>query len=246
MTTNETAVPQTLALIPARGGSRRLPRKNILPLLGKPLIAWAIETALACPVIDRVVVTTEDQEIAEVAIQSGAEVPFMRPPELAADDVPGIQAVLHAVRWLEDHERYCPDYVVRLSATTPLCSSADIQAALDVAQGRSADVVISVHPAEEHPLWAREMTSDGRLVNFLNMKPESTQRQKLPLVYAPNGAINLYRRAVLLEQSGISDLTYAYIMPVERALDIDTAWHFHLAELILKDHLQQQAGTDSG
>jgi len=232
-------MPRTLALIPARGGSKGLPRKNIALLLGKPLIAWTIEAARACALIDRVVVTTEAEEIAAVAREWGAEAPFMRPAELAADDVPGIHALVHAVEWLQEHQDYHADYVMSLVATSPLRTAEDIGAAIRLAEAHHADVVSSVHPAQEHPYWAQRITPDGWLVPFLDIQPASTQRQKLPPVYALNGAIWLARTEVLMQHLGVSERTYGYVIPAERALDIDTAWHLYLAELILKD--QQKA-----
>ena len=119
-----------LAVVPARGGSKRLFRKNVQPLAGKPLVAWTIEAARAARSIVRVVVSTEDDEIAKCAVAHGAEVPIMRPAELAADETPGIEPILHMVRWLETQEGYCPDVVMILQPTSPLRTSDDIEASL--------------------------------------------------------------------------------------------------------------------
>lgn len=226
-----------LAIIPARGGSKGLPRKNLARLLGKPLIAWTIETAVACTAIDRVVVSTEDEEIATIARYFGAETPFVRPSELAKDDTPTTDVLIHAVEWLNENEAYLPDYIMCLQPTSPLRTTADILLAIQTAHDLRADVVVSVHPVQEHPYWVKRIMDDGCLANFL-VEPMPSQRQNLPPAYALNGSIYLYRTQVLLQYRGDSARTYPYIMPLDRSLDIDTPWQLHLAELILKDKLK--------
>lgn len=218
-----------------------MPRKNIRQLASKPLIAWTIETALSSQCLDRVIVSTEDYRIAEVARTFGAEVPFMRPLELSQDNSPGIDAVLHAIHWLADHEDYRPEYVMLLQPTSPLLSPEDIQKAIQIIQDKQADSVVSVTTAHQHPYWMKTISQDGRLVDFLSMERSYVRRQDLPTAYALNGAIYIARRGVLLERSSFyGDNTLAYVMPPERSLDIDTPWDFHLAELILKDNLQHE------
>jgi len=218
-----------------------VPRKNIRQLASKPLIAWTIETALSSQCLDRVIVSTEDYRIAEVARTFGAEVPFMRPLELSQDNSPGIDAVLHAIHWLADHEDYRPEYVMLLQPTSPLLSPEDIQKAIQIIQDKQADSVVSVTTAHQHPYWMKTISQDGRLVDFLSMERSYVRRQDLPTAYALNGAIYIARRGVLLERSSFyGDNTLAYVMPPERSLDIDTPWDFHLAELILKDNLQHE------
>ena len=225
-----------LAVIPARSGSKGIPRKNLAKVAGKPLVAWTIETALACPLLDRVIISTDDSEIADVACCYGAEAPFLRPSELAQEDTPGIEPILHAVHWLDEHEGYRPDYVMVLQPTSPLRTAEDIKTAVQLAQERQADGVVSVCPAHQHPYWMKRITEDGRLADFLSLDHAYTQRQELPPIYALNGAIYLTRREVLLERRTFyTDRTYGYIMPLERSLDIDTPWDLHLADLILKD-----------
>jgi len=234
-------IQTTLAIVPARGGSKSIPRKNIVPVAGKPLIAWTIEIALAAPVLDRVIVSTDDPEIADVASRHGAEVPFLRPAQLAQDDTPGIEPVLHAVRWLDEHESYRPDYVMVLQPTSPLRTSQDIEAAVQLAREWQADGVVSVCPAHQHPYWMKSITEDGRLTDFLPLDRVCACRQALPPVYALNGAVYLARREVLLAlETFYTDRTYAYIMPPERSLDIDTPWDLYVAELILKDRMQRE------
>ena len=221
-----------LALVVARGGSASIPRKNLALLAGKPLIAWTIEAALRCKAIDRVVVSTDDEEIAAVAHEHGAETPFMRPPELARDDTPTMPVVLHALHQLNT-EGYVPDAVVLLQPTSPLRTSEDIAAAIALAHERSADSVVSVSPTPSHPHLAKRVTADGRLEDFM-AHPPVVRRQELEPVYALNGAIYLTRLEILLEkQTFYGPKTYAYVMPPERSIDVDTPWDLHLCDLVL-------------
>jgi CMP-N,N'-diacetyllegionaminic acid synthase len=225
-----------LGIIPARSGSKSIPRKNIVVLAGKPLIAHTIQAALDAKHTDRVIVSTDSQEIADVARLFGAEVPFLRPPELAQDDTPGIEPILHAVRWLSDNDDYHPDYVMVLQPTSPLRTAEDIKAAVQLAQKQHADSVVSVCPVRQHPYWMKRITDDGRLVDFLSLDRTYAARQDLPPVYALNGAIYLIRREILLErQTFYTEHTYAYVMPLERSVDIDTEIDFKLAELLMRE-----------
>lgn len=229
-----------LVLIPARGGSKGIPQKNIRPLADKPLIAYTIDAAQQSACIERIIVTTDDSQIAGIARQWGAECPFLRPPHLAQDDTPGIAPVIHAIKWLEEHQSYRPDYVVLLQPTSPLRESQDITAAYQLALKNNADAVVSVSAAENHPYWTKTLNQDGRLKNFLDTDEQYQCRQDLPAVYALNGAIYIVRRDVLLaEETFLPEKTYGYVMQPERSLDIDTQWDFHLAELIMKSHLNE-------
>jgi CMP-N,N'-diacetyllegionaminic acid synthase len=225
-----------LAIIPARAGSRGIPQKNIALVAGKPLIAWTIAAAQATPGLHRVIITTNCEKIAAVGRQYGAEVPFLRPEPLALDDTPGIYPILHALRWLEEHEAYKPDYVMCLQPTSPLRNSVDISGAIDLAAEKKADAVVSVTPVLHHPAWVKRVDDSGRLQEFLPPKGGDFQRQNLPPLYALNGAIYLARRQVLMEQeTWYTSDTYAWLMPPERSLDVDTPWDLYLAELILRD-----------
>lgn len=226
-----------IGLITARGGSKAIPRKNIKPLAGKPLIAWTIQAALASRRVERVIVSTDDDEIAQVAREWGAEVPFMRPPELAEDDSPHHDVVIHAMRWLESQPAAPPpDYVMLLQPTSPLRTAEDIDGAVALAAERDADAVVSVCPAHHHPYFSKQIAPDGRLLDFMERPEGYLPRQKLPPVYSLNGAIYLVRRKILLERDDwYTDRTYAYIMPPERSVDIDSPWDLHLVELILRD-----------
>lgn len=224
-----------LALVVARGDSKSIPRKNLAPVAGRPLIVWTIDAALRCPALNRIVVSTDDVEIAAVSRTYGAEAPFIRPAELARDDTPTMPVVMHALKWLADEEGYIPDRVMLLQPTSPLRTSEDITAVLALADERRADSVISVSEASTHPHLAKRITREGLLIDFMD-HPAVERRQDLELVYALNGAIYLASRSLLLRsQSFYAERTHAYIMPPERSLDVDTAWDLHLCDLILRD-----------
>lgn len=217
---------RVLGLIPARGGSKGLRRKNVLSIAGKPLIAWTIEAALAAGSIDRVVVTTDDAEIAEVAAAHGAEVPFRRPAELARDETPGIEPVLHAIEVLPGYEM-----VVLLQPTSPLRMAHDIEGA--VAMAGSGAMVVSVTEAP-HAGWIFPMAPDGRL--GIGPNQPAARRQDMPKQYMLNGAIYVARcDALCASRRFLDDGTLGYVMPVERSVDIDGPSDWRLAELLLAD-----------
>lgn len=222
-----------LAVIPARGGSKALPRKNVAPFCGKPLIAWTIRAAQESSGVSRIVVTTDDREIADVAARHGADVPFMRPAELASDTAPGNAAVFHTLQWLEEHEHYRPGVVVLLQPTSPLRTGVDIDAALHLLEERAADSVVSVAAVDHHPQWMKTIDAGGWLRNFLDQSPSAVVRQQLSPVYRLNGAIYA-ARVDSLRTAGdwYTPRTAAYVMPAERSVDIDSPWDFKLAEMI--------------
>jgi CMP-N,N'-diacetyllegionaminic acid synthase len=223
---------KTLALIPARGGSKGIPRKNIKQIAGKPLIAWTIEAALRSSLLDIVVVSTDDPEIAEVARQAGAQVPFIRPSILAQDDTPGIDAVLHALDQLPQY-----DSVLLLQPTSPLRTTEDIDACLHLAFERNAQSVVSVSEPETHPYWTYRLTKSQTLEPMIDAVPVA-RRQDLPTVMALNGAM-YFADVKWLRSSGgfMGPETLAYVMTRERSIDLDTALDWKLAELLLKEFL---------
>lgn len=225
-----------IGLIPARGGSKSIPRKNIKLLAGKPLIAWTIEAALQSHRLSRVIVSTDDAEIAQVARECGAETPFLRPSELANDDSSSISVVLHAIHWLEEREGFLPDYVLLLQPTSPFRSVQDICAAIELAEDRKAIAVIGVSEAERHPYLCKRILDDGTLADFVTSDLAYLRRQDLPPAYALNGAVYLNRRESLLRDHSFHPSgALAYVMPIERSLEIDTPWDWRVAELILQD-----------
>jgi N-acylneuraminate cytidylyltransferase/CMP-N,N'-diacetyllegionaminic acid synthase len=230
-----------LAIIPARGGSKSVPLKNIALVAGKPLIAFTLEAALTARCIERTIVTTDSPEIAEVARRYGAEVPFLRPSELAQDDTPGLVPILHAARWLQAQEGHVPEYIMCLQPTSPLRTRVDIEAAVSLAAEREAEAVISVAPVHQHPYWMQRIDPAGRLQPYDPQGAETVRRQALPPVYALNGAIYLARLETLLARgTWYTEETYAYVMPAERSLDVDTAWDLRLAEAILRERAQYE------
>jgi CMP-N,N'-diacetyllegionaminic acid synthase len=233
---------ETLAVIPARGGSKRVPWKNIQPVGGRPLIAWTIEAARSAPGITRIVVSTDSVEIADVARHYGAEVPMLRSSSLARDETPGIEPVVHAVEWLDEHERYRPDCVALLQPTSPLRTAADVEAALALMWTRNSDAVVSVCPASHPCSWLKRVGDDGRLLDLDGDAARRPADDDGPPVYVLNGSLYVVRYETLMARRSFYDeRTYAYVMPIERSLDVDSPWDLHVADLLLTDRVRQWA-----
>lgn len=223
-----------LGLIPARGGSKGVPRKNVRAFGGKPLIAWTLDTAQACALLDRVVVSTDDQEIADTARSFGADVPFMRPAELAGDDVTDLPVCKHALNWLAENEQYQPDLVVWLRPTAPLRAVIDIATAVSMLRDSNADSLRSVCAVEHHPYWMYSM-SDGMLKPLLQGIETPMQRQALPTVFRLNGVVDAVRASRIPDRGHLfQGRMLGYVMPHERSVDIDHEIDFSIAELYLK------------
>jgi CMP-N-acetylneuraminic acid synthetase len=213
-----------------------MPRKNILPLAGKPLIAWTIEAARSSRFLSRVLLSTDAPEIAAVAAAWGAEIPFMRPAELAGDTTPHVLVVEHAIRWLEEAEGSRPEYVLMLQPTSPLRTAEDIDGVITFAREREAIAVVSVSPMDRHPYLSKRILADGTLAEFVTSDIAYLRRQDLPPAYALNGALYLNRSDSLLrDHTFVPPGVLGYVMPPERSLDVDTLWDFHLVEMILRD-----------
>ena len=224
-----------LGLIPARGGSKGIPGKNIKYLAGKPLIAWTIESALKSKTCSRLIVTTDDEKIARVAREWGADVPFIRPKILATDTSTSISVVEHALIWLEENEQNFPEYIMLLQPTSPLRTRADICNCVDIARTKKAIAVVSVCEANPHPYIVKKISETGTLENFIPMEKVYDRRQDMPLAYALNGAIYLNRCDSLLSTHSFTpEGTLAYIMPKERSIDIDSPVDFQIAEFLLQ------------
>lgn len=215
-----------LALIPARGGSKSVPRKNIIPLFGKPMIAWAIEHALAATHVTRVIVTTDDEEIAAIARAYGAEVPFIRPSELAQDWSLDIEFHRHAIEWLRDNEGYTPDMVINLRPTPPSRQPAVIDKAIEVfAAHPDVDSLRSVHLAEQSPFKMWTIEENGLMRPAASLpgirEPYNQPRQKLPLVYWQDGYIDITRPRVILEQNSTTGRAILPFIIEKPAADVD-------------------------
>ena len=229
-----------IAIIPARGGSKGLPGKNIRPLAGKPLIAWTIDAAKKVKAIDRVIVSTDDKKIAAAARRSGAEVPFMRPAKLARDRSTTLSAIQHAVSWLKTHENYQPDVIVLLQPTSPLRDAGEIQKAMALLQKSKADSVVSLCLAEHSPHWMKVLKGN-RVYPLLKNAKENSRRQDLPPVYHINGAIYITRYKTLMTQKRILGRdTRAFVMDAASSVDIDTPLDFKTAEMILREKKNAQ------
>lgn len=219
-----------LAIIPARGGSKGIPRKNIKILAGKPLIAWTIEEAKKSKFIDRLILSSEDDEIIKVAQEWGCEVPFVRPVELARDDTPGIEPVIHAINTIE--EKY--DYVVLLQPTSPLKSVDDIDGCIETCLTSCAPSCVSVTEVDQHPHWMYTIDALGCLSPIIQQKKETNCRQDLPSVYVLNGAVYIAQSIFLAnERSFLTSMTKAYVMTKERSLDIDEDMDLKLCEILM-------------
>ena len=219
-----------LAVIPARKGSKQLPRKNLAPLAGRPLIAWTIAAAQDARAVGRDDHSPDSHEIADVALQLGAEVPFIRPTELAGDAAASLAVLIHAVGAADP--RSDADWVALFQPTSPLRTAADIDAAAALA-GEHVDAVISVGPCAPHPWLAKCLGPDGKLTDFYE-HPPARRRQEMPLAWALNGAIYLVRRRQLDAGGGFyGGRTVGYPMPAGRSLDIDTAEDLARAEWLL-------------
>jgi CMP-N-acetylneuraminic acid synthetase len=229
----------TLAVVPARSGSKRAPGKNLAIVGGKPLIAHAIDAARAARSVDRVVVTTDCEKIADAARRYGAECPFLRPADLASDDAPGRAVWKHAVAWLAEHEGYRPARTVLLQPTSPLRTASDVEAAIDLHERREADWVVSVVAVQDPSPWSTPLGPEDRLAGYASIPLEWTRGQSpLEPLYRPNGAVFAARTDVLMESVALyTDRTYAYVMPIDRSLDVDTPWDLYLADLVLKDRI---------
>jgi CMP-N,N'-diacetyllegionaminic acid synthase len=223
-----------LAVIPARGGSKGIPGKNIIPFVGKPLICYTIEAALKSRYLKSVIVSTDDADIAKIAKDCGAEVPFIRPPNLSQDDTSSVSVVKHAVNIVEESQGCLFDFVVLLQPTSPLRNERYIDLAVEKMLETGADSVITVCKVKHHPFW-NFVAQDDRLHSLLSNCDKSSRRQELPQAFAPNGAAYVVKRDVLFNENTMfgKDLR-GVIMPSEESIDIDDYYDWFLAEMTSK------------
>ena len=221
-----------LAVIPARGGSKGVPRKNIKMLAGKPLIAWTIDEAKKSKFIDTCIVSTEDEEIKKVAENCGGCVPFLRPAELAQDSTPGIEVILHAMEKFPDY-----DYIVLLQPTSPLRLVEDIDGAIEFCIKQKSNSAVSVTLTERSPYWMYTLNENNIMTPVLKAPQDKIyRRQLLPKVYQLNGAVYVSAKDFLKKNRAfISPETLGYIMPAERSYDIDTILDFKTVEFIIEE-----------
>lgn len=239
---------EILAIIPARGGSKSIPRKNIKLLCGKPLIAWIIAAAKKSKLITRTIVSTDDEEIARVARVYGAEVPFMRPAEISGDLATDVEFLEHALVYLEQSEGYRPDIVVRMPPTSPLCTAAHIDEGIATLLNLpDADAVRPICEVLKHPykLWKLSEGSPW-LEPFLSKsftgfdEAHNLPRQLFPKVYMHTGAMDVIRTRTICEQRSTSGKKTAYFfMKPEESINIDHPIDFEIAEILLKKRIEQ-------
>lgn len=223
---------KVLAIIPARGGSKRLPRKNILDLGGKPLIAWSIEAALKSDLIDTVLVTSDDEEILEISKKYGAQT-IKRPESLASDTASSFDAIEHAINSLDD----VFEYIILLQPTSPLRNTQHINESIMLLEEKEADAIISVCEMGHSPLWSNTLANDNSLKNFIGNEVKNKRSQDLETYYRLNGAIYICKREELLKEESffITKNIYAYIMDTFDSVDIDNKIDFELAKILMKE-----------
>lgn len=221
---------EIVAIIPARGGSRGIPRKNIRELAGKPLIAYTIETALGSRMLDRVIVSTDDEKIAEVTKECNAEV-ILRPMELAQDTTPTEPVLQHTIRYLEEKENYSPDLIVLLQPTSPIRNKDDIDNAIKKLIDTDADSLLSV--CESHSfLWKLK----GGVPTPINYDYKNRKRrQEIDKEYKENGSIYITKRAILMEGNNrLGGKIQIYVMNETSSIEVDTLFDFRIAECIMR------------
>jgi CMP-N,N'-diacetyllegionaminic acid synthase len=223
-----------MAVIPARGGSKGIPGKNIVLLAGKPLVCYTIKAALKSRYLKHVIVSTDDADIAKIAKDCGAEVPFLRPSNLSQDDSSSVSVVKHAVSIVEESEGCLLDFIVLLQPTSPLRDESCIDLAIEKILKTGADSVISVCKVKHHPFW-NFIAHEDRLHSLLPNNDKSSRRQELPQTYAPNGAVYVVKRDALFNENTMfgKDLR-GIIMPSEESIDIDDYYDWFLAEMTSK------------
>lgn len=230
---------KVLGVITARGGSKGVPGKNLKPLGGKPLLFYTVDAAIDTA-LDRLILSTDDPQIAEAGRALGCEVPFMRPAELARDETPHLPVIQHAVQWLAEHDNYHADAVVILQPTSPLRSAIDVSGALRMLELSGADSVVSVTAVSPHAHPMRMLRLDERgeaslLVSGAPVRQRINRRQDLPDAWVMNGAVYACRTHVLFgaEPSLYGDRVVAYPMPADRSISIDSFEDWAEAEAAL-------------
>jgi len=220
---------KVLAVIPARGGSKGLPRKNVLPLAGKPLIAWTLAATQASRYIDRTILSSDDDEIIATALEHGGDVPFKRPDQLAGDVVTTLEVAIHAIDQLPGY-----DLLLILQPTSPLRTTADIDGVLEQLVKTDAASCVSVTEPDKSPYWAYSIDEKERIAPLIDAELARRRRQDLPAAYVLNGAVYAAHIPWLKQQQGfVGDDTVAYVMPKEHSLDVDTLLDLQICETVL-------------
>ncbi len=225
---------KNIALITARGGSKGIPRKNILPFAGKPLIHWTIEAAKKSKYIDLIFVSTDDQEIAEVSRKAGAFVPFLRPSYLANDFSPSIDTVIHTLNEFNNF-----DYIFLLQPTSPLRTNLDLDKSMELLIKSNSESLVSLSESQKHPALNFYINEDDKRIKQITNIPVPSQRQETQVSYTLNGAIYLSSTSsVMAKKTFLRESTIGYIMPIERSVDIDTQLDWEWGEFLVKRNLK--------
>jgi CMP-N-acetylneuraminic acid synthetase len=226
---------RVLGLIPARGGSKGVPRKNIRLLGGKPLLHYTAQAALASGRLSKVILSTDEEQIAEIGRSCGLETPFLRPPELACDDTPMLPVIQHAVRWME-RDGHSFDAVCLLQPTNPLRRAADIDACIDLLETSRADSVVTILPvpSEYNPHWVYFRDERGLLSLSTGEASPITRRQELPAAFHREGSVYVTRRDVLIEGNSLyGERLVGYLMEAHQSVNIDSLNDWDRAESLL-------------
>ncbi len=235
------------AIIPARGGSKGIPRKNIKILAGKPMIAYSIEEAKKSKYINRIITTTDDQEIAEIAKGYGSEILFMRPKELAEDATLDLPVFQHCLKWLKENEGETPEIVVHLRPTAPLrkVEHIDLGIKIMLKNWDRAGAVRSVTKVDDHPLKMWGLEGDS-LLSFIPeqvyqiKEPYNMPRQKLPKAFIQNGSVDIIKSKVIMEQDSMTGKNiFGFEMKREDSVNIDNILDFKLAETLIEERLKR-------
>jgi CMP-N-acetylneuraminic acid synthetase len=227
-----------LVIIPARGGSKGVLKKNIRNLNGLPLIAYTILAAKKVNDLTNIIVSTDSKEIASVSRKYGAEIPFIRPQHLATDTASGIDVIMHAIEFYESQGSYYDDVMV-LQPTSPLRDDTDIKNCLEIYYKNKCDSVISVCEAQVHPYLYRIIDENGALQDFIHQDDKHMRRQDMPVVYQLNGAIYITSVKVFKERKSFyGDIVLPYVMDNIKSIDIDTELDLKVAELIMKERMK--------
>ena len=235
---------RVLALIPARGGSKGVPRKNLAPLGGRPLIAWTVAAGLASEHIDRLILSSDDAEIIAAAEGAGCEAPFVRPAALAGDAARSVDVIHHAMAWAEAADPKPYDYLVLLQPTSPLRIAADVDACIRACHESGAPVAVTVAEPAETPYWTYRRDAEGRLIPLLPLSPQPSRRQDLPEAFQINGAVYVARWDFMRgAESFLVPETRGVEMPLERSIDIDTPLDLRYAGLLVDD-MARKAGRE--
>jgi CMP-N,N'-diacetyllegionaminic acid synthase len=223
-----------LAIIPARGGSKRLPKKNVLDLAGKPLIAWSIEAGIKSKYIDKLVVTSDSDEIIKTAQEFGIDT-IKRPNQLASDTAKSVDVVKHVI---DNVEKY--DYIVLLQPTSPLRNRVHIDESIESMVSKKLDSIISVCETSHSPLWCNTLSDDGSMDNFLDKSVLNKRSQDLKIFYRINGAIYICKTSLFERENTffLDKNSGSYIMDIENSVDVDVKYDLIMAEILLTNNDQ--------